>query len=134
MDAAVWTIPASRMKGGREHRVPMSDQALAILREAMPLRERGASALVFPSVTGRPLSDNTISKLLRENDVKAVPHGFRSSFRDYAAERFDGPREVAELALAHVEGSATERAYRRTDLFDRRRELMAEWGAYCLPD
>ena len=73
---------------------------------------------------------STLSKFLRENGIRAVPHGFRSSFRDWAAELSDAPREVAELALAHIEGSATERAYRRTDLFERRRELMQAWADY----
>ena len=127
-DGVVWTVPADRMKGGRSHRVPLSDKAIGVLREAQSIVD--SSGLVFPSATGRVMSDNTLSKLLRENGVKAVPHGFRSSFRDWAAECTDAPREVCELALAHVEGSATERAYRRTDLFERRRELMQEWADY----
>ena len=128
LEKAVWTVPADRMKGGRDHRVPLSDQAIKVLREAQSSTD--SSGLVFPSVTGRVMSDSTLSKLLRENGVKAVPHGFRSSFRDWAVEKTDAPREVAELALAHIEGSATERAYRRTDLFEKRRELMQDWADY----
>ena len=127
-DGAVWTVPADRMKGGRDHRVPLSGQAIEVLREAQSSAD--STGLVFPSVTGRVMSDSTLSKLLRENGIRAVPHGFRSSFRDWAAELSDAPREVAELALAHIEGSATERAYRRTDLFERRRELMQAWADY----
>ena len=127
-DGAVWTVPADRMKGGRDHRVPLSDQAIEVLREAQSNAD--SSGLVFPSATGRVMSDSTLSKLLRENSVAAVPHGFRSSFRDWAAECTDAPHVVCELALAHVEGSATERAYRRTDLFERRRELMQAWADY----
>ena len=88
--------------------------------------------MVFPSPRGKVLSDSTLSKLVRENGISAVPHGFRSSFRDWAAEKSDVPREIAEHALAHVEGSASELAYRRTDYFDRRRELMQDWADYIL--
>ena len=88
------------------------------------------SELVFPSVRGKALSDATVSKLLRENEIACVPHGMRSSFRDWAAECSDVPREIAEHCLAHVEGSASELAYRRTDYFERRRGLMEEWAAY----
>ena len=88
------------------------------------------SGLVFPSPTGRVLSDSTLSKLLGELGIGAVPHGFRSSFRDWAAERIDVPREVCELALAHVNSDRVEAAYRRNDLFERRRGLMADWADY----
>ena len=88
------------------------------------------SGLVFPSARGRPLSDATISKMVRELAIPALPHGFRSSFRDWAAECSDAPREVCELALAHVNSDRVEAAYRRTDLFERRRELMEEWAAF----
>ena len=129
-DSATWVVPASRMKNGLEHRVPLSDQAMDVLRLAEELVSD--SGLVFPSVTGRPLSDATVSKLLRENSVAAVPHGMRSSFRDWAAECSDAPREIAEHCLAHVEGSASELAYRRTDYFDRRRGLMQDWADFVL--
>ena len=128
MEAATWTIPAERMKMKREHRVPLSSRALAVLREAHQLRDR--TGLVFPSVTGRPLTDSTISKLVRENGLKAVPHGFRSSFRSWCAECSDAPREVCELALAHVNSDRVEAAYMRTDVFERRRRLMEQWSEY----
>ena len=128
MGSATWTVPAERAKTGRAHRVPLSGAALAVLREA---RERtGGDGLVFASVRGKALTDVAVSKLLLENKIGAVPHGFRSSFRDWAAECTNFPREVAEHALAHVEGSASELAYRRTDYFERRRELMNQWAAY----
>ena len=126
--AATWTVPPARMKAKLEHRVPLSDRAMAVLDEAREIAGKGG--LVFPSPTGRVLSDSTLSKLLRELGIGAVPHGFRSSFRDWAAERTDVPREVCELALAHVNSDRVEAAYRRTDLFERRRELMAAWAAY----
>ena len=88
------------------------------------------SELVFPSARGRPLSDATISKMVRDLGIGAVPHGFRSSFRDWAAECSDAPREVCELALAHVNSDRVEAAYRRTDLFERRRERMEQWAAF----
>ncbi len=116
------------MKAKLEHRVPLSGQAVAVLAEVREMSDR--SGLVFPSPTGRVLSDSTLSKLLREIGIGAVPHGFRSSFRDWAAERTDVPREVCELALAHVNSDRVEAAYRRSDLFEKRRELMEDWAAY----
>ncbi len=127
-ESATWTVPASRMKMARPHRVPLSDRAIQVLKKA---RELSADHdLVFPSPTGRILSDSTISKLVRENGIGCVPHGMRSSFRDWAAECSDAPREVCELALAHVNSDRVEAAYRRSDLFEKRRELMAQWSAY----
>lgn len=128
LDAAVWTVPGARIKTGREHRVPLSDAALDVLREAAAYRDR--SGLIFPSATGLTMSDSTLSKLARENGIQATPHGFRSSFRQWAAERTNVPREVCEFALAHVVGDAAERAYQRSDLFERRRDLMNAWAAY----
>ncbi|MXY51258.1 MAG: site-specific integrase [Gammaproteobacteria bacterium] len=127
-DSAVWTIPAERMKNGREHRVPLSDRALEVLDEARELA--AAEGWVFPSPRGRAMHQRYLSELMRTLAVDAVPHGFRSSFRDWAAECTDAPREVCELALAYVSGDRVEAAYRRSDLFDRRRALMAEWAAY----
>ena len=127
-EAATWTIPGERMKAKREHRVPLSGRALKVLAEAWELAD--GSGLVFPSVTGRALSDNTLSKLCREHDIGCVPHGMRSSFRDWAAECSDAPREVCELALAHVNSDRVEAAYRRSDLFERRRKLMDDWSGY----
>ncbi|MCY3812725.1 MAG: site-specific integrase [Gammaproteobacteria bacterium] len=127
---AVWTIPAERMKAAREHRVPLSPRALDILDEARQLaHHRG---LVFPSPTGRTLSQSTMPSLLRDLQIGAVPHGFRSSFRDWAAECTDYPREVCELALAHVNSDRVEAAYRRSDLFEKRRTLMDDWALYVV--
>lgn len=131
-DSQTWTMPASRMKNGLEHRVPLSLQAVEVLRQALTLSD--GSGLVFPSERGKTLTDSTISKLLRENDIGCVPHGMRSSFRDWAAECSDVPREIAEHALAHIEGSAAELAYRRTDYFERRRALMQDWADHILPE
>ena len=126
-EAATWTIPAARMKSAREHRIPLSVPALGVLREAHPLS--GGEGLVFPSATDKPLTDSTISKLLRENGIQAVPHGFRSSFRDWCAEA-NIDRQVAESALAHRVGDATEAAYLRSDMFALRRAAMDSWGEY----
>ena len=126
--AAIWTVPPARMKAKLEHRVLLSSRAVAVLDEAQEPRDH--SGLVFPSPTGRVLSDSTLSKLLREIGVGAVPHGFRSSFRDWAAERTDAPREVCGLALAHVNSDRVEAAYRRSDLFERRQYLMQDWANY----
>jgi len=128
LEAKTWTVPARRMKAKRDHRVPLSARALEILHEARGL-SKGAG-LVFPSAQGRTIGDNTVSKLLRNLGIEAVPHGFRSSFRDWAAECTDAPSEVCELALAHVNSNRVEAAYRRTDLFERRRVLMEEWSAF----
>ena len=123
-----WTIPAERTKGRREHRVPLSDGAMAILEQARPFGD--SSGLVFPSQRGKVMSDNTLSKLLRDLQIQGTPHGMRSSFRDWAAEKTSYPSEIAEHALAHIEGTATERAYRRTDYFDLRRGLMQAWSDF----
>ena len=128
---ATWTIPAHRMKTSRGHRVPLSHQAMECVLEAGEELFDG-KGLVFPSRTGQPMSDMTLSKLLKDLGIPATPHGMRSSFRDWAAECSDAPREVAELALAHVEDSAAERAYGRSDLFDQRRELMQAWADYVI--
>ena len=123
----MWTIPAERMKAGREHRVPLSPRALEVLDEARRLVGAGT---VFPSPTGRTQPQSYMALLLHELEIDAVPHGFRSSFRDWAAECTDAPREVCELALAHVNSDRVEAAYRRSDLFDRRRVLMDDWAEY----
>ena len=123
-----WTIPAERMKSKRDHLVPLSTRAQEILQEARD--HTVLSDLVFPSPSGRALSDSTLSKLLRELGVQAVPHGFRSSFRDWAAECTDAPHAVMEAALAHVVKNKAEAAYARSDLFERRRALMSDWASY----
>ena len=131
LDKALWTIPANRMKAGREHRVPLPGQAVALLRELHELR---TGDLVFPGQKrGKPLSVMAMDMLLRRMKVDVTVHGFRSSFRDWCAEETSFPREVAEQALAHVVGDATERAYRRGDALEKRRELMEAWEAYLAP-
>ena len=127
LDRAVWTIPADRMKMRRPHRVPLSPQALAVLEEARAIRR---SDHIFPNGKGEALSDMALTKTLRDMDMKCTAHGFRSSFRDWAAEQTSAPGEVAEAALAHAVPSAVEAAYKRTDFFERRRELMNAWAAF----
>ena len=114
------------MKTAREFRIPISSHSLKILNKARELTD--SSGLIFPSPTGRTLSNSTISKLLGENGIQTVPHGFRSSFRDWCAES-GVAREVAEASLAHVVGGV-EGAYFRSDLFEKRRKLMEAWGSY----
>ncbi len=128
LEARVWTVPASRMKAKCEHRVPLSDRAVEVLTAAREVDD--GSGLIFPSLTGRALSDAAISKLIRENGVGAVPHGFRSSFRDWCGDCSGEAREVAEAALAHVIQNKAEAAYARSDLFERRRALMQAWADY----
>ena len=127
LDESLWTIPAERMKAKREHRVPLVPRAVEILREAM--EHADGTELAFPSVRGKVMSDSTVSKLLREYGVKGVPHGFRSSFRDWAAEQTNAPQAVMEAALAHqVQGTVA--AYFRSDVMDKRRKLMESWAQY----
>ena len=127
-----WTVPPGRMKAGREHRVPLSASALAILEEMQPHRH-AEDSFVFPGAKlGRPLSNMAFLMLLRRmgrNNLTA--HGFRSSFRDWAAERTNFPSEVVEMALAHMVGSKVEAAYRRGNLFEKRSRLMAAWATFC---
>ena len=125
----VWTVPARRMKANRQHRVPLCGRALEILEAAEALGER-AGPLVFTGGQGKPLDDKQLRWLLRELGIAAVPHGFRSSFRDWAGEETDHPREVIEAALAHVVRNRVEAAYARSDLFERRRTLMDDWARY----
>ena len=128
-DAATWEVPAARMKARRPHRVPLSCRAMEILREAS--RFGDGQGLVFPAVrSGNPASPMTFTVLLRRLGILAVPHGFRSSFRDWVIEQTSTPWAVAEAALAHNVGNSTEAAYMRSDLFDQRRALMDRWGAY----
>ena len=128
LGVATWTVPGERMKAGKEHRVPLSGAALAVLN-ALPHEDR--NALMFASPRGGMLSDMSLTAVLRRMNVDAVPHGFRSSFRDWCAERTNYPREVAEMALAHAIGDKVEAAYRRGDLFEKRRRLMKDWAAFC---
>ena len=130
---ATWTIPADRMKNEREHRVPLSRAALDVLTRAQGLRLRRGifpDDLVFPDPSGRAMiSQDGLRQLLRRK-FDATSHGFRSSFRDWATEKTHFRSEIVEHALAHLEGSATVRAYRRTDYFEQRRELMEAWGDF----
>ena len=127
-ESATWTIPAARMKANREHRVPLSSRALEVLSQARELRDD--TGYVFSSSRGRSMGENTLARFCRELNLGCVPHGMRSSFRDWSAECSDAPREVCEIALAHVNSDRVERAYRRTDLFERRRKLMEEWAQF----
>ena len=132
LERALWTVPAGRMKGSLEHRVPLSDAASAVLKGAAILRD--GSGLIFPSPMrrGQPLSDMTLTKVLRATGLaeRATVHGFRSSFRDWAAECTSAPHAVMELSLAHRVGSAVEQAYARSDLLDQRRTLMNAWADF----
>ncbi|MGA7455305.1 MAG: integrase arm-type DNA-binding domain-containing protein [Rhodoplanes sp.] len=129
LEAKVWTVPAARMKAAREHRVPLPDRVVAILETMSTMR---SSDFVFPgSRRDKPQSDMTLTAVLRRMNCPVTVHGFRSSFRDWAGERTHFPREVAEAALAHVVGDETERAYRRGDSLEKRRELMDPWTAFC---
>src|SRR5262245_19962716 len=132
LDRAVWTVPASRMKGGCEHRVPLSRRALKIVKTMHETRD---GEFVFPGrQAGRPLSGMALGTVLHRMKVQnATVHGFRSAFRDWAAECTNFPNEVCEAALAHVIENKAEAAYRRGDLFDKRRKLMEAWATYCAP-
>ena len=124
----VWTIAAERMKAKREHRVPLCGRAVEVLEAARAVGD--GSGLVFPMRSGRSIAGSTLPKMLKYHGIVAVAHGFRSSFRDWAAEKTDHPREVIEAALAHVVQNKVEAAYARSDLFERRRRLMDDWAAY----
>lgn len=125
--AKTWTIPASRMKAAKEHRVALSSSAIKLLRDI----PKSDSSLVFPAPRGGQLSDMTLTAVVRRMNAQAVPHGFRSTFRDWAAECTNYPRDVAEMALAHSIGSKVEAAYRRGDLFEKRKLMMADWATFC---
>ena len=144
LEARIWVIPAERMKARAEHRVPLTDDAVTLLKG---LDRFAGNDLVFPAVRGGELSDAALSACMKRiNEAKeggyldrvsgrpAVPHGLRSTFRDWAAERTEYPRDVAEIALAHVVGSEVERAYRRGDMLERRRVMMAAWGRFLRGD
>jgi integrase len=126
----LWIIPGDRMKAGREHRVPLSPRAIEILRQ-LSCFDQGS--YVFPGRRfGKPLANNTLLALLKKRmKIQITSHGFRSSFRDWAAERTHYPGEVVEMALAHAIKNATESAYRRGDLLLQRRALMSDWAAFC---
>lgn len=127
-DSKVWTVPADRIKSGREHKVPLSDEAIAILK-ALPKFE--GVDYIFPAPRGGMLSDVALLAVVRRMDVEAVPHGFRSSFKDWARSCTAFPDEVSELALAHVNNDATRAAYARDELLPKRALLMRDWGRFC---
>lgn len=137
LKAKLWTVPASRMKAGREHRVPLTARAVTILENLQVLSDGTGDSLVFPGP--KPdlgLSDAAFSALLKrmgKQPGSLTPHGFRSSFRDWAGEVSTFPRDVAEMALAHAVGDMTEQAYRRGDALEKRRKLMDAWARYCEP-
>ena len=130
LEGAVWTVPAVRMKAGREHRVPLSKRALKIVKA---MHETTNGDFVFPGQkAGRPLSVMALEMVLRRMKIEgATVHGFRSAFRDWAAECTNFTNEVCEAALAHVIENKAEAAYRRGDLFDKRQKLMDAWAVYC---
>ena len=127
LEKATWTIPAARMKAGKEHRVPLPPRAVEILKAVEPLNK----ANLFPTDKGGKLSTMAMSMLLRRMKQDCTVHGFRSTFRDWAAERTGYAQEVCEMALAHVIGNKSEAAYRRGDMFEKRRRLMDEWAVFC---
>lgn len=132
---AMWTVPAARMKAGREHRVPLSPPAMDLLRALNDARDAEKATLndpVFPTAkSGKPMSSMAMAMLLRRMGSAVTAHGFRSAFRDWASETTGFPHEVCEMALAHTIANKAEAAYRRGDLFQKRRELMNAWGGYC---
>ena len=132
LNEKVWIIPAERMKAGKVHRVPLSGPALAILEKIKPEGEANDGFVFSGGKRGKPLSNMAMAMTLRRMDRGDLTvHGFRSTFRDWAAERTNFPSEIAEMALAHAVGGKVEAAYRRGDLFDRRRRIMAEWAKFC---
>ena len=137
LGAKVWTVPAARMKAGRDHRVPLSARAVEILEEALKLSTGDSQAVVFPGrYSGTSLSDAAFDALFKRMGLErgtVTAHGFRSSFRDWAGEVSTFPRELAEAALAHVVGDETERAYRRGDALEKRRYMMDDWARFCEP-
>jgi integrase len=131
LEAGLWTVPASRMKVGKEHVVPLSKAALAVLAKARRYHAP-CSDLLFPGRdVRRPVSDMTLLKNLRYAELPYTVHGFRSAFRDWVAEQTSYPGEVAEAALAHTIANKVEAAYRRTNYLDKRRHMMADWAQFC---
>jgi integrase len=127
IEGSTWVIPGERMKAGITHRIPLSQEALAVIAQ---VARHSRDGYLFPNVRKGVISDATMSRMMERRGMRERPHGFRSSFRDWCAEATDTPREVAEAALAHIEGTKTERAYRRTDHLDRRRVLMEQWARF----
>lgn len=133
IDNDLWTIPSERMKAKKEHVVPLSAAAVAVLDTARKLRKGKKGEPIFPGMRDQPLSDMTLTKVLRTAIAGDwTVHGFRSSFRDWAAEKTSFPREVAETALAHTNPDKTEASYRRTNYLDKRRDMMQQWADYVV--
>jgi integrase len=131
LEARTWTLPPERMKGGRLHRVPLSNRAVTILEELAATSE---SEFVFlGAFSGKLLSASAMQGLLRGMKPTCTVHGFRSSFRDWAGNETPFPRDLIETALAHIVGDETEQAYRRSDALEKRRQLMEAWATYCEP-
>lgn len=128
--AALWTIPAERMKSKKPHVVPLSARALEVFA-ARKTAHSGKGDFLFEHSPGKPLSNMAMLTAMKRMEANGVPHGFRSSFRDWAAEKTNAPREVAEACLAHVVEDKVERAYRRTDFFAKRKKLMGDWATWC---
>jgi integrase len=131
LEAGLWSIPASRMKAGQAHVIPLSPAAVEVFKRAEALRVEGTDLVFYGQRIKRPLSDMTLLKVLRDMSLPCTVHGFRSAFRDWAAEETTLPGEVAEAALAHAIPSKVEAAYRRTDFLEKRRAMMEAWGRYC---
>ncbi|WP_250522910.1 MULTISPECIES: integrase arm-type DNA-binding domain-containing protein [unclassified Caballeronia] len=129
LDRRIWAIPGERMKAQKEHRVPLSDRAVELLKS---IERDDKTDLIFRAPrSNKVLSDMTLLAILRKKGLTATPHGFRSTFRDWASEHTNHPRELAEVALAHVPGGASEMAYWRGDILEKRRRLMADWAEFC---
>ena len=131
LEAGLWTIPAARMKAGREHVVPLSAAAKRVFERAASLRTAGFEYVFHGMRADKPMSDMALLKVLRDADAGCTVHGFRSSFRDWAAEQTNFPGDLAEAALAHAVKDRTEAAYRRGSMLDKRRGLMNAWGSFC---
>jgi integrase len=123
----LWVIPGTRMKAGKDHRVPLSSDAVVLLKNQPRIE---GNDLIFSAPRGGVLSDMTLSAVMRRMKRSEVPHGFRSTFRDWAAERTDYPRDIAEMALAHSISNAVEAAYRRGDMLEKRRMMMNDWANF----
>jgi integrase len=133
LKAGLWSLPAERMKMGRPHIVPLSRQAVDVFKRAAKHRSSATDLVFYGIKAKKPLSDMTLLKILRDMDAGVTVHGFRSAFRDWVAEETNYPGEIAEAALAHAIPNKVEAAYRRTDFLEKRRALMSEWGAFCIP-
>ena len=133
LELRLWTIPPHRMKANREHVIPLCDRAVAIVRRCAELRKPGSSLVFSGTKKGLPLSDMTLSKLMKEMKQPYTPHGFRSSFRDWVSEETNYQSDIAEAALAHLVADKTEAAYRRGKLLAKRRVMMEDWALYCEP-